>query len=82
MSNQPKTGPMRFGEGRPGVFIRGDDAAHFADCLATVMESVEGRDAEEPLRGLLRDLRSANARCFASLTQTMRNYDECREGCR
>ncbi len=35
---RPETGPMCFGEDWPGVFIRGDNAAHFATVLQPVYQ--------------------------------------------
>lgn len=38
-SGRPETGPMQFGDDWPGVFIRGDNAFHFAMTLDLVLKN-------------------------------------------
>lgn len=38
---RPETGPMKFGDDWPGVFIRGDNAAHHAHALDEVLAWIE-----------------------------------------
>lgn len=58
-----ETGPIQFGDDWPGVFIRGDNAFHFAMHLATILADVTN-SPEHPMsvailrNGLLDILRS------------------------
>lgn len=60
---RPETGTMQFGDDWPGVFIRGDNAAHFAMALHTHLNR-PGEDAfaEMTVRSLLDLLCSSRVR--------------------
>jgi hypothetical protein len=61
-----ETGPVRFGEDWPGLFIRGDNAMNFAYHLETLLDEAEGVEhialSMAVLRGLLSDLQSCRLR--------------------
>ena len=40
LEGRPETGPMKFGNDWPGVFIRGDNALHFAMTLRSVVQKM------------------------------------------
>lgn len=42
--SRPETGPMQFGDDWPGVFIRGDNAFHFAMELRAAMDALKESD--------------------------------------
>lgn len=49
-TERPETGPMQFGDDWPGVFIRGDNALHFAMELRGVLAHlVGGRMFQNPI---------------------------------
>lgn len=69
MSRRAETGPLRFGDDWPGVFIRGDNAAHYAHALDVVLAYLDKQpvgDGElspimvEVVRGLQSDLLSCD----------------------
>ena len=47
---RPETGAMQFGDDWPGVFIRGDDAMHYAMSLRAFLN---GYDNDVPTRSAL-----------------------------
>jgi hypothetical protein len=58
-----ETGPIRFGDDWPGVFIRGDNALAFANVLEQVLRlhvPEANWTARSMLGGLLSDLRSCS----------------------
>lgn len=63
-----ETGPLQINDDWPGVFIRGDNAFHYAMHLQTVLDEIDqSEEAHCPmagavLRGLLSDLLSSDAR--------------------
>lgn len=44
MSNRPETGPMRFGCDWTGVFMRGDNAFNYANCLERILSEAKHKD--------------------------------------
>ena len=57
-----ESGPIRFGEDWPGVFLRGDHAAHFAMVLSDLLQSTNERlnpFSLAVLQGLQKTLASA-----------------------
>lgn len=79
---RPETGPMRFGEDWPGIFIRGDCAFGFAMSLQTL--------ANKQLDPNIRSIYAAQAEALAKLllacdvskkspTQTLRSWKDCAE---
>lgn len=58
--NRPETGPMQFGEDWPGIFIRGDNAAHYAYCL----DNPEQPMSKAFLKEFAKLLRSSNVNEF------------------
>lgn len=92
MSSQPKTkrrpetGPMRFGDDWTGVFIRGDNAAYYAQNLRMLLELIEkpldnvntAGFAKFVVKGLVSDLEG----CVHSPgqepeAQIMKDFEEC-----
>jgi hypothetical protein len=63
-AEQPvESGPLRFGDDWPGVFIRGDDAANYAYHLHRVLKTRRGGSDEisrKVVQGLLDALRSCD----------------------
>ncbi len=55
-----ETGPIQFGDDWPGVFIRGDNAFHYAINLSLVLEKFQDPFIQAVLKGLLSDLVSSN----------------------
>ncbi len=53
-----ETGPVQFGEDWPGVFIRGDNAAYYAQALKHLLESEAGKGLYWLDRGQLEGLQS------------------------
>jgi len=51
---RPETGPMQFGDDWPGVFVRGDNALHYALCLKVAINSIDEKDfiIKSHLKGL------------------------------
>jgi hypothetical protein len=59
-SPRVETGPTQFGEDWPGVFIRGDNAMHFAMHLRNLLDGKdESGFAKHVVEGLYSDLTSA-----------------------
>ena len=76
--SRPETGAMKFGDDWCGVFIRGDNAFHYANLLDDLLN---GNDGYSPftvaqLRGLVSDLRS----CFGNPAdaQKLKSFGECK----
>lgn len=56
-----ESGPLRFGDDWPGVFIRGDDAANYAYHLHRVLQRRGGDEiSRKVVQGLLDTLRSCD----------------------
>jgi len=71
---------MQFGNDWPGVFIRGDNAFHYAKELIEVLETSDASPIQKAvLEGLARTLAGCNAHVldYESL-QMMSSYEECR----
>lgn len=75
---------MQFGDDWPGVFIRGDNALHYAMALQMALEHPEQIKANPimlgaPLRGLLRVLSGCRVTCMEPTEgiQVMRPFTEC-----
>lgn len=64
--NRLETGPIKFGDDWPGVFIRGDNALFYAialeRCLKELSLELDTMTTIAPLRGLLYVLSSCNTR--------------------
>jgi hypothetical protein len=61
-----ETGPIQFGDDWPGVFIRGDNAMHYAMLLTFALKHEIDADAlsKEVLRALVRLLASCDTRAY------------------
>ena len=55
-----ESGPIQFGDDWPGTFIRGDEAAYFAACLASVLAGTADNTEKYVSQNLLEELRSSN----------------------
>lgn len=56
-----ETGPLAFGDDWPGIFIRGDHAAHYAFVLRLLLDTGECDPISHvSVRQLLSDLESCN----------------------
>jgi hypothetical protein len=56
-----ETGPVQFGDDRPGTFIRGDNAFFYAMHLEIILDASKADPIScAVLRGLLDDLRASN----------------------
>lgn len=55
-----ETGPVQFGDDRPGTFIRGDNAAYYAMLLKAKLEDRSNPLYDQILWGLLDDLQGSN----------------------
>lgn len=82
---RPETGPMQFGDDWPGTFIRGDNAAFYANSLRAVLRDLDA--GKQPsgmelgaLRGLLEDLVASRVMPGNALSelQRMNPFEECR----
>lgn len=81
--SRPETGPMQFGADWPGVFIRGDNAFHYAWALQKILDALDS--SANPInvsvaRGLVELLRSCDvgARDASSPAITScRAFDAC-----
>ena len=62
MSERVETGPIQFGDDWPGVFIRGDNAAGYAQSLEALLNSHPSPNFvhEAVCKGLIRTLQSCN----------------------
>lgn len=75
--SRPETGPMKFGDDWRGVFIRGDNAFHFATTLDYAIALLRDGDINRyVLQGLRDTLASADERVTDVETQYMRPFDE------
>jgi hypothetical protein len=77
-----ESGPLVFGSDWPGLFLRGDDALHFAMHLRTIIDCAEKSGAGKSIslavvRGLLDDLLSVDAANPAVQRQQLRSAREC-----
>lgn len=59
VAERVETGPIQFGDDWPGTFIRGDNAAYYAMCLAAMLSGSKDVVARVAMRGLLSDLQSS-----------------------
>lgn len=69
MSNRLETGPVQCGDDWPGIFIRGDEAMHFAHALSRALfDTSEQLDPIQAsvLRGLRDTLESCNVTAAGS----------------
>lgn len=62
-----ETGPLQINDDWPGLFIRGDNALHYAAHLAVVLERINAEDnltavSSAVIHGLLDDLLSCDTR--------------------
>lgn len=79
--SRPETGPMQFGDDWPGVFIRGDNAFHYAMCLRDVLNNVSvptGMNAISAavVEGLIELLHSCDVRQKPE-SAVLKAYDDC-----
>lgn len=74
-----ETGKMSFEGDWPGVFIRGDNALHFAHCLSQVLETEKQMDPM--LRAYLASLRNLLNQAYDAPGldpgQKMKAFDDC-----
>ena len=83
---RPETGPMQFGGDWPGVFIRGDNAAHFAGHLRIVLDDLRahhsGNISAHVVDGLISDLESAIEQpgTRPAGLQQLRSWSDCVRG--
>ena len=66
-----ETGPLQVGDGWPGLFIRGDNAAGYALSLTVVLSGIDHGYRPNPIdlanvRGLLRLLQDTNVKARES----------------
>lgn len=63
LDSRVETGPTQIGDDWPGLFIRGDNAFHYAMCLRNVLD---GKDdwgiSRAALESLYKDLTSSRVR--------------------
>ena len=57
-----ETGVVQAGDDWPGVFIRGDNAFHYANLLSAILQEKAGALEKAQLEGLLSLLRSSDTR--------------------
>jgi hypothetical protein len=62
-NGRPETGPMQFGDDWPGIFIRGDNALHYAMVLRQVIETMSKTEGPWWYRAVLEGLASDLASC-------------------
>ncbi len=62
MAQRAETGPMQFGNDWPGLFVRGDNAAHYAFALERCLAAGTDGGNFIALRSLLGDLQSSRVR--------------------
>ena len=82
---RPETGPMEFEGDWCGVFIRGDNAAHYAYLLDHVLDNIESEDRlaldftiVAVLRGLVNTLQmSISHEEYRDGVQNMRPFSDC-----
>jgi hypothetical protein len=77
-----ESGSVVFGSDWPGLFLRGDDALHFAMHLRTIVDHAEKAGAGASIslavvRGLLDDLLSVDTVNTATRRQYLRAAREC-----
>jgi hypothetical protein len=63
MESRPETGPMRFGEDWPGVFIRGDNALYYGMMLEQYLEHNPPPDGLEMDHRILMGLAQTLSSC-------------------
>lgn len=57
-----ETGPISFGDDWTGVFIRGDNALYYAECLESALNGNDDPIKTMNARGLIEMLRSSDER--------------------
>jgi hypothetical protein len=79
--SRPETGPMQFGDDWPGVFIRGDNALHYALELHGAIKALRKVDYSPfqlgVLEGLLGTLQASDVRGGATDIQILRPFPHC-----
>lgn len=71
-----ETGCMKFGDDWRGLFIRGDNAWHYAEHLRKVLPLADPF-ARAVLTGLLQELFNTNERMDQVDVQLMKPFEEC-----
>lgn len=79
-----ETGPLRFGDDWNGVFIRGDNAMHYARVLRGILENPEllQRDVigtRIVIEGLAQTLSGANQFNPSSPVQVCKDFADCQK---
>ena len=79
-----ETGPMRFGDDWPGLFIRGDESLHFGLLLKELLERLESDDqvdyfAVRVLEGLANRLSSVENQACKDTATALKAFEECKE---
>jgi len=83
MAERAETGPVQFGDDWPGVFIRGDNAHHYALIIERLLQAI-GQGFQESIdRTVLQDLaqmlRGSSINSSAAKVQ-LRPFGECIAG--
>jgi hypothetical protein len=88
MSDRLETGPIRFGEDWPGVFIRGKHAIFYGTQLEVVLDALValGKDkqpigtifTEKVLRGLVSDLKACIIEGGLTEIEKLKPIEQCR----
>lgn len=77
---RPETGTMQFGEDWTGVFVRGDEAHHFAHTLREIMTE-NPRDFDRMQRGVLERMADLMESCEnVDGDQRLKPFEECKRG--
>ena len=74
---RPETGTMKFGDDWTGIFIRGDNAFHFAMILEGFINHPEDPIARAAITGLLETLRDSNEATTTVGPQRLKPFSEC-----
>jgi hypothetical protein len=62
VDDRVKTGPIQFGDDRPGVFIRGDNAMTYAMALSSLIKQDGDPISELVVQSLMHTLMSSRVR--------------------
>ena len=82
MPERKETGPVIFGDDWPGIFIRGDQAIHFALTLQSLLDELPNTDTRTEIlcRSTLEGLVSTLLSCESSNPDSVTAVDDWTDG--
>lgn len=82
VDDRVETGPVQFGDDWPGIFIRGDNAMHYALALSSLLKNDGDPIAEMVVEGLMHTLMSSRVHHnrepdFVEITNDLNTCPNC-----